>query len=230
MTPLTTLPALLLLTLFPFLADHIVPAEEKKPPRTFGAEYVTYNPTQTLIYQTTFGETQANVLRKGGITYVTNEADRFRYNQELIVDGEGVRIRQVYQKLKILSFITKENTVTYDRPLLRIPFPLVEGKSWSWKGMEYFDGEKYRLEVEGKVVGTERITVPAGTFDAVKIETNMKSASGSANRIQEWYAQNIGMIRTRVTIQGGGVIGMVRDLLGYGEILFELKKIQPRKN
>lgn len=216
--------------LLTLLAGIIASPGDIGPPRTFGVEYITYNPNLTLVYQTSFGETKANVVRKGGVTYVTNEADRFQYNQQLIVDGDGVQVRQVYQKLKILAFVTKENSVTYSSPVMRIPFPLYEGKSWTWKGTEYIDRDSYGLEVAGKVTGIEKIVVPAGTFDALKIETSMKSASGSFNTIREWYAPNIGMVKTQVTIKGGGVIGMVRDLLGYGEILFELKKIIPKKN
>lgn len=195
------------------------------PARTFGAEYIPYNRNITLVYDTPFGETVAKVSERNGVTVITNESEDFRYNQRLIVNDDGVHVKEVYQKFKIIAFVTKENSFTYDRPLLRIPFPLTEGESWSWKGVEYCDGDEDDITVTGKVIGSEKVTVPAGTFDAVKIETRLTSAGGSKNIIYEWLSPNVGIVKTKVIVQGGGFIGLVRDLLGYGEIEFNLKKI-----
>jgi hypothetical protein len=40
------------------------------------------------------------------------------------------------------------------------------------------------------------------------------------------YAEGIGLIKAKVIIEGGGIMGFVRDVLGYETIEFELKEIR----
>lgn len=68
--------------------------------------------------------------------------------------------------------------------------------------------------------------VKAGIFEAIKVETIVRSPSGAKNIINEWYSQNIGLVKVKIIIEGGGLMGLIRDLLGYGEIDFELKEIR----
>jgi len=58
------------------------------------------------------------------------------------------------------------------------------------------------------------------------VETIVRSPSGAKNIINEWYSQNIGLVKVKIIIEGGGLMGLIRDLLGYGEIDFELKEIR----
>jgi hypothetical protein len=41
--------------------------------------------------------------------------------------------------------------------------------------------------------------------------------------------EEIGVIKTKIIIEGGGVEGVLRDILGYGTIEFELKEIGKQK-
>jgi len=40
------------------------------------------------------------------------------------------------------------------------------------------------------------------------------------------YAKDFGMVKMLVSIEGGGMLGFARDILGYGTITFELKEIR----
>jgi hypothetical protein len=63
----------------------------------------------------------------------------------------------------------------------------------------------------------------------LKIETTIENSSNSSrNIVTEWYAEKIGLVKAEIVIGGGGLMGIIRDLLGYGTITFELKEI--RKN
>ena len=56
--------------------------------------------------------------------------------------------------------------------------------------------------------------------------TIVESSSETINKVTEWYAEGIGLIKAKVIIDGGGFMGFMRDLLGYGTIEFELEEIK----
>jgi hypothetical protein len=102
----------------------------------------------------------------------------------------------------------------------------LSGKEWKWEGDEYSDGETNKVMVTGKVIGNEFVPTDAGIFEVVRIESLVEGSSDLKNRVTEWYAEGIGLIKAKVIIEGGGIMGFVRDILGYGTIEFELKEIR----
>jgi hypothetical protein len=142
------------------------------------------------------------------------------------IKDNGVYVTETYQYLKIFLFIKKEATFTYNKPLLRFPLPLKPGVTWGWQGKEYSDGNTTEVTVSGKAICRESVITKAGTFDAIKIESVIESSSNSKNTVTEWYAENIGLIKAKIIIEGGGLMGTLRDFLGYGTIEFELKEIK----
>jgi hypothetical protein len=144
----------------------------------------------------------------------------------MVIKDNGVYAVETYQYLKILLFIKKEATITYNKPLLRFPLPLSPGMKWEWKGNEYSDGNLSYLTVNGQALCKETVITKAGTFNAIKIETIIESSSNGKNIATEWYAEGIGLIKAKIIIEGGGIMGTLRDFLGYGTIEFELKEIR----
>ena len=122
--------------------------------------------------------------------------------------------------------LKKEATFTYNKPLLRFPLPLSPGVKWKWEGIEYSDGEPTNVKVTGKAFNKEFITTKAGKFEAIKLESLVEGSANSKNRVTEWFAKGIGLIKAKIIIEGGGVMGTLRDILGYGTIEFELKEIR----
>ncbi|MDP3444931.1 MAG: hypothetical protein Q8T08_18895, partial [Ignavibacteria bacterium] len=100
------------------------------------------------------------------------------------------------------------------------------GKQWKDETIEYIDGDSGRVVLTAKVTAFEEVKTKAGNFNALKIETIVESANGSKNIITEWIAENSGLIKARIEIAGGGVMGWARDLLGYGILNFELKEVK----
>jgi hypothetical protein len=193
-------------------------------------EYFPVNKNKTLIYESDFGDTELKISKENNLDVFTFLGDDFTYRQKLLINDEGVFVKETYQKIKLLLVISKEGTLTYSEPLPRIKFPFAEGQRWNWKGKEYDEDAVHSLDVNSRIEKVEKVKVPAGTFDAIKLITSVKSTKGTKSDVTEWYAKDIGLIKMVAVVEGGGVIGAARDLLGLGEIVFELKEIKSKSN
>lgn len=61
---------------------------------------------------------------------------------------------------------------------------------------------------DGKMLGTESVTVPAGTYDCVKISYAMVMSTPNGNdkrNIIEWYAKDLGLVKSAETDKKGNV-------------------------
>ena len=188
--------------------------------------YFPVNSGITLVYESSFGETITKYYEDNEFTISLSEGDDFKYKQTLMIKDDGIYVKETYQFFKIFLFINKEATFTYGKPLLRFPLPLLPGAKWEWEGDEYSDGETNKVRVTGNAINKEFVSTKAGRFEAIKLESVVEGSSESKNRVTEWYAEGIGLIKAKIIIEGGGVMGILRDLLGYGTIEFELKEIR----
>jgi hypothetical protein len=214
------------ITLFIFFAllKNVLLASEN--PVIISNSYFPADNNITLIYESSFGESITKYYQDGGFTISLSQADKFKYKQTLIIKNDGVYVKETYQYLKIFLFIKKESSFTYGRPLLRFPLPLSPGMQWSWEGDEYSNGDTNKVKVTGKAINKEFVDTKAGRFEAIKLESFVEGSGGAKNRVTEWYSEGIGMIKAKIVIEGGGVMGFLRDILGYGTIEFELKEIR----
>lgn len=211
-----------LIFLFTVLSD----ASLNKENPVITNSYFPVNNSIELIYNSSFGECITTYTQDGGLTISSSEADDFEYRQAMSIKEDGIYVTETYQFIKIFLFINKEATSTYGKPLLRFPLPLLPGTEWNWGGEEYSDGEKYNVHITGKVFGIESVITKAGKFDAVKLETIIESSSKTKNKVTEWYTEGVGLVKAKIIIEGGGFMGFMRDLLGYGTIDFELEEIK----
>lgn len=214
---------ILLLLLFTTLGGIPLP-KEREAINT--SPYFPINNTTTLVYTSSFGESITKYSQDGIFIVSSSESDKFKYKQTLLIKNDGVYVKETYQFLKIFLFIKKRATFTYGEPLLRFPLPLIPGKQWKCEGDEYSNGETNKVKVIGKVLNTEFVMTKAGRFEAIKLESIVEGSGNSKNTVTEWYAKGIGLIKVKILIQGGGLPGVLRDILGYGTIEFELKEIR----
>jgi hypothetical protein len=194
-----------------------------------GVDSISYFPVYkgtTLIYESSFGDCTTKYFNDGEFTISSSEGDKFKYKQSLIIKEDGVYVKEIYRFLKIFLFIRKEETLTYGKLLLRFPLPLSPGMEWSCEAEEYKDGVTSKVKVTGKALNKEFVITQAGRFEAIKIESIIEGSSNSKNKVTEWYAEGIGLIKAKIIIEGGGLMGFLRDILGYGTIEFELKGIR----
>lgn len=197
-----------------------------KSDKTFGKEYFPTEIKKTLIYDSSFGDLELKVTKDKNTHLFSYDSEKFKYRQKLFVDDKGLFVNETYQKIKLLLFLTKEGNYVYDRPLLRIPFPVKVGQEWTWDGKEYVNDETHTVNIKAKVSKFEKITLPAGSFETLRVETTLETSNGTKNVLTEWYAKDLGMVKMLVSIEGGGMLGFARDILGYGTITFELKEIR----
>lgn len=137
--------------------------------------------------------------------------------QSVSVEVTSVTENRIHARILQPSHETAGLTGVWDRdwnPLVQgaieykpfyptLQFPLEPGKRWRGVGQWYNGSGTLRHDVTSQVTGWERVTVPAGTFDAVRIvvrgglsETgsiNYYAQSGSISSVI-WYAPSIGQI------------------------------------
>lgn len=190
------------------------------------ADYFPLDDSKELFYDSNFGELKLSIEKKDEIYTTEMISDDFVYRQKLILREDGVYIKETYQKIKILLFVNKESEYSYNEPLPRFKYPIIPGQVWEWKGKEFNNDEINTLKLKSKALGLETIKVKAGEFSAMKVITEIESGSGTKNKVTEWLSKDIGIIKSEVEIQGGGLMGFVRDILGYGTLTFELLEIK----
>jgi hypothetical protein len=114
--------------------------------------------------------------------------------------GEAQLSREEYTRAwDVLWEPTYDTLQRFEQPVALIPAQLVPGSRFSSSGYYRTDLVSQRLfwsEV-GRVIGWQRITVPAGTFDAALIERRISFnhsdyARGSSRRVDRiWYAPSV---------------------------------------
>ena len=98
--------------------------------------------------------------------------------------------------------LTNGSTYTFTPPYPAHEFPLVAGKTWSGKvkSHDLATGRDFEVHYSATVTGWERVTVPAGTFDALVIQRAVfdgywdYTRKQSEIREREWYAPAIGRV------------------------------------
>jgi len=122
----------------------------------------------------------------------------------------------------MISIISKEIETLYPSPALQMPKYLTFGQEWNWEGYNIEDDDSIKV----KTIGEESITVPAETFDALKIRYEIETSEGEHSVIDQWLVKNIGRVKLHVDMDGNGFIGTILSILGYDEIEFTLKEIK----
>jgi hypothetical protein len=175
-----------------------------------------------LRYASTFGEVGTDITINGNIVSVSNRGEKFTYEQQLRATENGLSLTRVYQKYKLLGLFTRESSTTYKSPLLRFPPQLKTGISWNASTIEYNGNDSAQIQLTGTVAGEETVMTKAGNFRTYRVETIFSHPGGEQSRVIDWIAPETGIIRTKIYLSNDGLMGLVKKLLGYSEITFEL--------
>ena len=193
-------------------------------PEASPKEYVPYLPGTRLFYQSSFGAIKTEITSRGNMLYIRNDGEKFTYNQDYYLTRSGLKLGKVYQKLRVMGFITKEQTSTYKTPMLRYQSPCPIGKVWNASTIEYVKDDSLQTVMSVVESKEESVTVQAGTFSALKVSTVFAHAGGDQSKVTDWIVPGIGIVKTIIDISGDGLMGIMRSVLGYSEISFELQK------
>ena len=87
--------------------------------------------------------------------------------------------------------LTNLQRFRYEPAFPAYAYPLQPGKSWYTvvNATDPVTRQTYRVHTQGKVVGWERIRVPAGEFDALKVQRYVFAGNSDARRTQESIAE-----------------------------------------
>lgn len=151
-------------------------------PTTVGAKrvYETGGAERVLIV--------AKIEHRNGTTVVIVEReDNGKRSEDDVVEVSGAGLIR-----------TRWAGTDYDPPLVLVKGPVRVGESWAVK----------TIGVEGtkKVAAVETIKVPAGTFEAVRVESDYGPAT-APSKSTAWYAPNVGLIKV---VDGGTVTWLLK--------------------
>lgn len=98
--------------------------------------------------------------------------------------------------------MTNLQNFRYSPPYPALPFPLEAGKTWRAyiAATDPATGRSNRVRIDGEVLGWERVKVPAGEFDALKIRRLVYAGNGNYDREEEditevdWYAPRLDQV------------------------------------
>lgn len=190
-----------------------------------------YQPAEniTLIYDSDFGETASRIEITDEGYLDINENDDFRYVQQMKYGDDGIYLLNADQQVDLFLFISKKITTDYPIPVLQLPKLLTINQEWIWEGFKVENEDTIDVRTVGKLIGEESITVPAGTFNALRIQFEIETSDGENSIISQWMVRNVGRVKMDISIDGNGFIGTMISLLGYDEIEFNLKEIKHTK-
>jgi hypothetical protein len=171
------------------------------------------------------GDTQAEFKPFEDGVLLTFDAPNMEYRQTLVKETNGIFLKRT----EVNAFIFFGNDIRYVEPVLRIPIPLHTGDSWEWHALETEDEDTTNLVIRGEVLGVEKVFTKLGEFDCVKIRQHISSERGSSNVLTEWFAPQIGLVKSHAVLEGSGITGFIQSVFGYDEVTFELVAVEDRK-
>jgi hypothetical protein len=110
--------------------------------------------------------------------------------------------------------LTEEQSppTTYQKPLLLYPFPLTPGKTWTAETRFQIPdiSQAGRTDVDGKVGSWEQVTVPAGTFHAIRVDVTVRTIGrlglNNTVSITYWYCPQVNrFVKTHIQDESQGI-------------------------
>ncbi len=172
-------------------------------PTTAGIDTFPQQPGLKLVYRIT--STNSNVVSTETTTLVDAKGDLLTY--DVLLTAGTVQRRQkfwavihdnaIYDTLQMPVLQKPHGTHSISGATRVLQFPLVAGVRWTSVDP---GGTAFVRTVEAQ----EKVTVPAGTFDAVRILDERNSATGYA-----WYVPDIGIVKAIIS----GAHPYIKELL-----------------
>lgn len=175
---------------------------------------------------------------ENGLIYLDSRlASKDKWTIRTIAKCEGNKIKLT--DLNFLLIFLRDRTITTPCQAGQFNFSLpsdkdvIKGNAWLESSCLIHDvldenyNEKQReikenLEIQGRVLGQEKVIVPAGEFNAEKIEfkltskqeTTESNTSISAN-LNIWLAEETGIVKVEYQEQGSTKAVVTQELLGF---------------
>ncbi len=185
--------------------------------------YYPISPTLKREYRSTYSDARLNTTYTESFTNIT--PDSFTFNNSFS-NGSSMTngFKCTPEGLAALEFAqlsTPNNTVkiqTLSASGVTVPTPDKWAKGYKWTSSYEVAAKlptgdaKGHINVANEIVGEETVVVPAGTFTAFKVESNiaqkMMASLGEGKplslpiegtiKVTNWYAKDVGMVKTFV--------------------------------
>ncbi len=104
---------------------------------------------------------------------------------------DGVRVHKLQRG---------QSELTVEKPFFRIKSVLRRDDEWKGEAAGAQDPPRYHYRVEGEV----DVEVPAGKYRAWKIQMRVEQGERHQAEAFEWFARDVGMVKSEVTFKSGG--------------------------
>lgn len=192
----------------------------------FENRYIPENCDIQLVFDSNFGETVTRYEVEGDKFKIINESDKFLYVQEFTQNENGIFLTDTEQNIDIFWFIKHSATIKYLTPALQVPTPLKVDQEWKWIGFQDIDGDTVQLDIAGRVVGEEIVELPAGKYEALRIELIVNLEGGERSTVNQWFVKGLGTVKLHALVEDPGILGLALKIFGYDEIYFDLKEVR----
>ena len=190
-------------------------------------KYYPLNQDKIFVYNSNMGKAVKSIEKNDSLFLVTNKTSKFIYTQSLIEKQDGIYLLKTEQKVDVL-FFSKDINITYSEPVLQLPNPATIGFVWEWQGFQIKNGDTTLVYLKGKILDEEIVEVPAGKFNTIKIKMDFKEKGGEHTTIFKWLSVDVGNVKSKIIIEGSGILQIAMSLLGYDVIESELKEIKAK--
>lgn len=113
-------------------------------------------------------------------------------DSELILDKDGV-------------YSINLGASELDKPQMELPAKVEAGKVWKLDKPIEASGTTIS-KFDSRIIGPEKITVPLGTYDAMKVTADVEMQAGGSKRTAKmtaWYAKGIGTVKLSMVFFDG---------------------------
>lgn len=155
--------------------------------------------------------------------YKVSLPDNQAYSQVVLVNsnlGQDIKVMVIINQIPRMEVayllneqglfrtkqISAEGVVTLKPMQLVLAAKLEPGMSWNWEAVEAAGKETAR------VIGFEKVSVPAGTFKALLVEYEGVYDDGTAYLERTWFVKGVGYVKVTSTMAGTTI---TKELLEY---------------
>ncbi len=184
----------------------------------YSKEYYPLGNGDGRIYDSPVGEAEMEVEKVDTGYSINYSGLGVDYTQTLRYQGDSLYITKTQNEVFFFG-----TTITYGEPMLKIPFPLTDSSKWSWQGDQIIDEDTTTIILSGSVAGMDSVQTEIGSYNCLKLYFEINSGQYT-DRVTEWLAPGIGIVKSEAIIDGGGFTGFLQNLLGLDKIVFKLLK------
>jgi hypothetical protein len=102
-------------------------------------------------------------------------------------------------------FRLKMNNIDINPPLQILRFPIKKGDAWT--STATVGGETLKAD---SVVDLQKVSVPAGSFEAALVTTTVSTPQGRMTN-RQWFAPGIGLVKQEVNLSGAKILAELRS-------------------